>query len=114
MILWLGGHWAILQSVAWVQMTLVNAQSLPLGSALAKTFDGRHPCQICKLVQAGKSAGERRPVSAPEPKFEFMPAEEVSVQVSLTGRELAFPDFPSTQLIPEAPSVPPPEFSKAV
>ncbi len=52
----LGGHWAILQSVAWVTMVAGYSQTDPLREALVKTFDGKHPCPICKLVAKGKKS----------------------------------------------------------
>ena len=55
-----GAHWTILQSVAWVGMTVSFAQKGPLSEALAKTLDGKHPCQLCKLVQQGKKSEKRQ------------------------------------------------------
>jgi hypothetical protein len=51
-----GGHWAVLQSVAWVSMAVHFAQTDPLIVALEKTFDGKHPCDLCKVVQQGKTS----------------------------------------------------------
>ena len=51
-----GGHWAILQSVAWVGMAFSFAQTAPLGIALKKTFDGKNPCALCKAVDEGKKS----------------------------------------------------------
>src|SRR5690348_13071416 len=60
LILALGGHWALLQSVAWVGMTIENSRGLPLKEALIKTFDGKHPCSLCKFVAEGKKS-EKKP-----------------------------------------------------
>ena len=65
----LGGHWAFLQSVAWVTMVAGYARTEPLKNALVKTFDGQHPCRICKLVTAGKKAEQEREV--PNPLFKL-------------------------------------------
>ena len=46
-----GGHWALLQSVAWVTMAARYSQDSVLAEVLEKTFDGHHPCELCKLVQ---------------------------------------------------------------
>ena len=40
----IGLHWAFLQSVAWDGMVISYSEDAPLSEALAKTFDGRHPC----------------------------------------------------------------------
>jgi hypothetical protein len=52
--LMIGGHWAMLQSVAWAQMVGDFLSRDPLGTALVKTFDGRHPCVLCLKIRAGR------------------------------------------------------------
>src|SRR5262245_5996002 len=42
-----------LQSVAWTTMLVTNARRAPLSEALAKTFDGAHPCVLCHAVADG-------------------------------------------------------------
>ena len=56
----LGAHWAVLQSIAWVTMAVGYSQTGPLKEALVKTFDGKHPCQLCKLVADGKKSQQRQ------------------------------------------------------
>jgi hypothetical protein len=56
----LGGHWAILQSVAWVTMVASYSQTAPLKAALIKTFDGKNPCSICKFVATGKKSEQKQ------------------------------------------------------
>ena len=55
----IGGHWAILQSVAWVGMVINYSQDSSLTVALQKTFDGEHPCKLCKVVRAGKKSEQK-------------------------------------------------------
>jgi hypothetical protein len=50
----LGGHWVALQSLAWVRMIVQYSQQGSFTSALAKTFDGRHPCNLCVTIQQGR------------------------------------------------------------
>jgi hypothetical protein len=52
----LGLPTVLLQSVAWVSMIVSFSQSAPLREAVAKTFDGAHPCKICKLVTQAKKS----------------------------------------------------------
>jgi hypothetical protein len=66
----IGLHWALLQSVAWVGMVVNYAQSAPLGQALAKTFDGQHPCKLCKVVKNGQSTEKKQEAQKMEIKFE--------------------------------------------
>jgi hypothetical protein len=46
-----GGHWMALQSLAWTRMLVSYAEGGPLVEAVAKTFDGRHPCTLCKKIE---------------------------------------------------------------
>lgn len=52
----LGLHWTLLQSVAWVSMVVQYSAEAPIAVALLRTFDGKHPCQICEVVQTGANA----------------------------------------------------------
>jgi hypothetical protein len=52
----LGLHWAVLQSVAWTSMLVERSQTTSFRTALQTTFDGQHPCKLCQVVRAGKSA----------------------------------------------------------
>jgi hypothetical protein len=71
LVLAVGGHWAILQSVAWVGMTLNYAKQTSLSDALKMTFDGQHPCQLCKVVEQGKKAEQKHAVLKVETKLDF-------------------------------------------
>lgn len=56
LVLTMGGHWAFLQGVAWVGMAANYSQTETFSEALSKTFDGEHPCRLCKFVSEGKKA----------------------------------------------------------
>ena len=60
-----GGHWLALQSVAWGRMIADFSRRDSLGTAIAKTFDGRHPCPLCLKIRKGlqeeKQREEKRP-----------------------------------------------------
>lgn len=51
----MGGHWLALQGVAWVSMLANHSRGETLAAAVSKTFDGRHPCPLCKAVATGQS-----------------------------------------------------------
>lgn len=55
----LGFHWLALQSLAWTGMLLTNARHSPLSEAMAKTFDGAHPCDLCHVVADGKKSEKK-------------------------------------------------------
>lgn len=39
-----------LQAVAWVRMAIAYSQTEGIGAGIKKTFDGEHPCPICKAI----------------------------------------------------------------
>ena len=49
-----GGHWALLQSVAWARMLVSYSRTDSLADAVGKTFDGEHPCPMCKKIKADR------------------------------------------------------------
>lgn len=71
LVLVTGGHWALLQSLAWARMTVNFSQSAPLSVALKKTFDGQHPCQLCHFVSQGKKSEQKQAMQKLEVKFDF-------------------------------------------
>ena len=49
-----GGHWMVLQSVAWSAMLVQYSLGANLVSAVEQTFDGKHPCPLCKKIAQGR------------------------------------------------------------
>ncbi len=72
LVLVIGGHWALLQSAAWLGMAVSFSQTDSVAVALEKTFDGKHPCPLCKLVKAGKNSEQKRDLQKIETKFDFL------------------------------------------
>ena len=60
LVLAVGGHWAVLQSVAWVSMVAAYSQNATVAEAIAKTFSGKAPCELCKVVAAGKKSQQEQ------------------------------------------------------
>jgi hypothetical protein len=60
MITAIGGHFMLLQSVAWTTMVISNVQHGNLGEALEKTFDGQHPCAICKSIRKARESEDKQ------------------------------------------------------
>lgn len=56
----IGLHWNFLQVVAWGSMLVRYAQDASLSEAVEKTFDGEHPCCMCKAIAQARaeSAGD--------------------------------------------------------
>jgi len=105
----LGLQWALLQSVAWAGMVVRYSQEGSLSSALAKTFDGRHACKLCRIVQAGRSAEKTPVVELKLTKFEACaPVLLTTVLAETTEVILAERDLPILTSRSDAPPLPPP------
>jgi hypothetical protein len=46
----LGGPLAALQAVAWLGMAITYSQTDGISAGIVKTFDGEHPCSLCKVI----------------------------------------------------------------
>tara|TARA_R110002111_G_scaffold70802_1_gene114092 strand:+ start:603 stop:977 length:375 start_codon:yes stop_codon:yes gene_type:complete len=46
-----GALWDIAQVFAWGKMVHDYSQTMPLSTAIEKTFDGSAPCEICVVVE---------------------------------------------------------------
>lgn len=82
----LGGHWIALQSAAWVGMVISYSQEDSLVDALEKTFDGKHPCELCMAVKKGHSEEQNQQVAKVLAKLDavLVPALEVPVRYATT------------------------------
>ena len=69
----IGLHWALLQSVAWTGMFVTFSQHSTLSEAFTKTFDGKNPCRICKLVREGQKSDKAKESLLPLVKIESLP-----------------------------------------
>ena len=67
-----GGHWALFQTVAWTNMLADNLQTTSFSEALVKTFDGKHPCQMCNEISAAKKSEQKTELPSPVKKLEFV------------------------------------------
>jgi hypothetical protein len=74
LVLTTGLHWAALQTVAWTTMLANNLRCDSFSQAVGKTFDGRHPCCLCKAIAAAKKSGGKSEAVSPGLKMEFPPA----------------------------------------
>lgn len=51
-----GGHYGVLQALAWSKMLVDYSSQDGLVVGAIKTFDGNHPCCMCKQIGAAKKA----------------------------------------------------------
>jgi len=84
MIISIGGQWTLLQTVAWMGMLVDYSRDNSVKEAICKTFDGKHPCCLCKAITAGKKTEQKKNLSFKQQKLEFPPlnaAWEIAVSV---------------------------------
>src|SRR5437899_2466574 len=79
LVLTIGLHWAFLQSLAWTGMVVNYAQTAGLREALVKTFDGKHPCALCKHIDQAKKSEKKTCLKSDGKKFEFISRPQVFV-----------------------------------
>src|SRR5207248_8258174 len=68
----IGLQWLALQSIAWTAMILDYSKDASLCYAIAKTFDGAHPCSLCHAVNAGKNSEKKSDIQSPTPKIDMI------------------------------------------
>ena len=56
----LGGHWAALQVTAWVGMLVKYSQAEGVQVGISKTFDGKHPCDLCVSIAKNTQTEEKQ------------------------------------------------------
>lgn len=107
LVIILGGHWVMLQTVAWTTMLADNLQSNSFQNAVAKTFDGKYPCPLCRAIAAGKQS-EKKSAFAPAQKLEFPLCKE-SIVLIAPSRLGIFPSADSSlKSVLQKPPTPPP------
>ncbi len=108
----LGLHWIVLQTAAWTDMLVTNSRSDSLKGAIERTFDGKHPCKLCRLVQEGRSGEKATETQAPSAKLEApVPA---ATGILLFAPLMAALDpgaFPCPESRSQTPPLPPPRGS---
>lgn len=82
------GQWALLQSIAWMGMIVTYSEKAPLKLALKETFDGKHPCCICKAIAAARKSRKKNEFTLQIKRLEFLPAKENCVLEAPTRFQL--------------------------
>jgi hypothetical protein len=104
----IGLHWGFLQVVAWTGMVISYSQEGSVTEAVVKTFDGDHPCGLCKQIAKGKrterKAGYKFELG--KLKFPHAPVTFIFCTQPLLW-EIGASDQ-TAELVTHAPPVPPP------
>jgi hypothetical protein len=66
-----GTHWLAFQSVAWTTMLAENLQKSSFQRALQCTFDGKHPCCLCREIARDKQSQKKSDVQLEIKKLDF-------------------------------------------
>jgi hypothetical protein len=103
-----GAHWAALQSVAWTTMLADNLRTRSLSESVARTFDGKYPCPICKAIAAARQSEKKSEFTAQTQKLEFPPAKENFVLIAPSRFQLLPVADTSAESLPRQPLTPPP------
>lgn len=116
LVVTVGLHWALLQTVAWTGMLVSYSRDGSLTEAVSKTFGGQHPCCMCKAIESGRKAEreQSQEKSTPDAKIKcILPRETVFLYSPLCS-ELPAP-LPAVfhSFLPE-PQTPPPRGNRAV
>ena len=74
LVLTLGLHWTLLQTIAWTGMIVSYSRDASLAEAVSKTFDGKHPCKMCKVIKqarAEEKQQQQKQESKPDSKIKL-------------------------------------------
>ena len=103
-----GGHWLALQSLAWTEMLVKYSHEAQLAEAVAKTFDGQHPCALCVSIEQGKRSERHASAELAKVKPVFvLPAGGALVRCMGVPWVRALAETRG-ELLFEQPAVPPP------
>lgn len=106
-----GGHWGVLQSVAWVGMLSSYARDYGVMQAVSMTFDGKNPCHLCKKVEEGQQRQQDGPaLLKQEKKTEAVSAVVALVVAEPAGSAIFWPKWSAAFMTAELADVetPPP------
>jgi hypothetical protein len=107
----IGLQWLALQSIAWTAMIVDYSKRGTLCQAIARTFDGAHPCSLCHIVDKGKTTEKKSDLQLLTPKIDMICAKRAITLV----RPVAYIDYMAGDFagfqIGESPPVPPPRNS---
>ena len=108
LVLTTGAHWVALQTVAWTTMLANNLRTHSLSESVARTFDGKYPCPICKAIAAAKKSEKKAEFTLQMQKLEFPPANGNPVLIAPSNFRLLPPVNFFAESLTQKPLTPPP------
>jgi len=107
----LGGHWALLQTVAWTTMLAANLSCESFSTAVSQTFDGEHPCPLCRAIAAGKKSEKKSDFTFGKTKLEYPPmARNFQLFAPVIFNLVAAENFSAESFFSKPPLPPPRNF----
>jgi hypothetical protein len=104
----IGAHWVVLQSVAWGAMVAQYSQHVPLSQAVAQTFDGEHPCNLCKRISAAQRSERKSDLQSVPVKPDLICATRRIILLPRSADFLFARVEISASLLAHSPPTPPP------
>jgi len=104
----LGAQWTLLQAVAWTAMLADNLRTHSISESVARTFDGKYPCPICKAIAAAKKSEKKNEFTLQTQKLEFPPAKENPVLIAPSNFQLLAQMNFFADSLTQKPLTPPP------
>lgn len=106
----IGLQWALLQSAAWVGMIVSYSRENSVARSVAMTFDGRHPCTVCRAVERGASTqSDSQGMERPVPKLDLAAPEAESWVLASPARAIPAGGGGLKSGVEHAPPTPPPK-----
>ena len=107
----LGLHLVLLQSAAWTGMLVRYSRTDTFTQALAKTFDGKHPCKLCRLVQKEAHSTGKKAAPKVQIKFDLSLLERTVFLLPPSSNPQHFPSITVGSRSSDSPPVPPPRLA---
>ena len=105
----LGFQWFSLQAVAWGSMLVQKTVQSDWKDAVQTTFDGQHPCELCRVVQSSQAEDDAPSVPLRVPQLEWISDGESTPWVEVRVRPMPAYATPSGGFQRSTrPPVPPP------
>ena len=90
-------------------MVIDYSKDAPISVAVSKTFDGKHPCNLCHLVKRGQETEQKQDATKIKSKPDVW---LLAGAISFPNADLVRESFPSLTCLSgsrgESPPVPPP------